>query len=382
MTAIGGSTFKDDRRPENNAVIAWINHHGGIAGRPAAAVYNNIDATADPATESEAACAQWTQDAHVSFAIPRSAVADNDLLRTCLGKAGVPSMVEQSSRTSEKDLASSPLWFEPESLSLEAYARNYVRGLAAQGFFKSGKVGVVYYDKKAFPTVLKSVLLPELKAAGVPSAVTFAASIDSASTLSSGGSQMNNAVLSFRSQGVTKVLFFEPWAGYFVFLQDAQSQHYQPTYGLTSQQAPEAAIGLGLVHPSELTGARLVSWVPIGDVASYTGYTGPRWNLCSQIYKAAGIQLGPDQTSLDFQMVDCEYLLLIQDGYRNAPARLTSTVGLNGLAAIGAKLQLASRPRGSLSSSKHWGVSELWYGQFVAAKKSFVLEGPGHPVSG
>lgn len=160
MSSIGGSTFKDDRRPENDAVIAWINKHGGIGGRPASPVYNDIDATANPSAESEAACTQWTQDAHVSFAIPRSAVADNDLLRTCLKKAGVPSMVEQTSRTTEADLRSSPLWFEPEALSLNAYARTYVEGLARQGFFASGKVGVVYYGVR--PPDFRSISLESL----------------------------------------------------------------------------------------------------------------------------------------------------------------------------------------------------------------------------
>ena len=382
MGSIGGGTFNDDRRKENDAVIAWINKHGGVAGRPASPIYNNIDATANPQTQSESACAQWTQDNHVSVAIPRSAVADNDLLRECLKKATTPGILGNTfSRTLTSSFASSPLWFETMPLSLNAYARTYVRGLADQGFFKGAKVGVVYYDKASFPAALKSDLLPALKAVGVTNPSTFGASIDGASTLASGSQEMSAAVLQFRSQGVNRVIFFEPWVGYFVFLNTARSQGYSPTYGLSSQEGPQLAMDLGLVSPDQLKDARLVSWSPITDLKGYQPYMGPRLKLCTQIYRAAGITIASDQTSFAGQMGDCETLLVIQDAFTNAPKKLVPQSFRTGMEALGTAMQLALRPSGSLGVNKHWGVSKYWVGHFDASRKGFVYDGSARPVS-
>ncbi|MDP9101904.1 MAG: hypothetical protein M3N21_07145 [Actinomycetota bacterium] len=380
MAAVGGGAFKDDRRPENDAVIAWINKHGGIAGRPASPIYNNIDATANPQTESQSACAQWTQDNHVAIAFPRSAVADNDLLRACLKRAGVPAVVLQTSRTLGSSFASSPLWFEPTALSLGQYARTYVRGLAGTGFFKTGKVGVVYYDNASFPAALKSDLLPELKAAGVPSPELYGASIDSASTLGSGSQQMSSAVLAFRSKGVTKVLFFEPWVGYFEFLNNAKSQQYHPEYGLSSQEGPQLAMDLGLVPADQLAGARVVSWTPASDVRHFQPFLGPRIKLCTQIYRDAGIVIASDQTSYGFQMTDCEYLMLIQDAYRSAPHRLVAADFVHGAEALGDSQVLATRTRGGFGPTKHWGIDQYWTGHFDTAQSTFVIDSSAQQV--
>ena len=42
--------------------------------------------------------------------------------------------------------------------------------------------------------------------------------------LAAGSSRMANIVLQFPSAGVTHVLFFEPWVGYGVFMQQAEKQ--------------------------------------------------------------------------------------------------------------------------------------------------------------
>lgn len=381
FAAVGGTAFNDDRRTENNAVIAWINKHGGIAGRPAAPVYNNADATASPQAETEAACAQWTQDNHVSIAIPRIAVEDQDLMRECLKKASVPAMLGYvASRTLRSGFTRTPLWFENLTLSVNDYAQTYVQGLAAQGFFKGAKVGVVYFNGPPFSTALNSDLLPALKSVGVSNPETFGASISGGSDLSSGSQQMSNAVLAFRAKGVDHVLFFEPWVGYFTFLQNAKTQNYYPTYGLTSQQGPQLAMDLGLVPPDQLKNARLVSWNPITDTRQFQKYTGPRLAVCAQIYKNAGVVINTDQTSYEGQMADCENLLLIQDAYRNAPRMLSPQDFGTGIVALGARLQLSTRLNSAFTADKHWGTTKYWAGVFDSAASTFVLTGAPQDV--
>ena len=383
LGAIGASSSSNapDFKVSVQAVIDYVNRHGGVAGRRMVPVYNDVDATATPQQESEQACTQWSQDDHVSIALPASAVEDNNALRTCMGKAGIPVIYSNVfSTTLASSFAGSPLWAESIGASVESYARTYVAGLAAQRFFSGAKVGVVYYDGAAFKTALQSALLPALKAAGVADPATYGASISGASDLGAGSSQMSAAVLSFRSKGVDRVLFFEPWAGYFAFLNAAQAQGYRPRYGLTSQEAPEVALSLGLVSADQLADSRLVSWWPLADVRDYAKYVGPRYRVCLSIFKQAGVGVASDRTGLGTELAMCESLLITQDVYSRAPATLTGGVFTRGLEALGSRVAYATRPLGSFGPGKHYGASVYYAGHFDAACGCFALDPAPHAM--
>jgi len=382
LDAIGAGSLNLDSRPVNNAIIAYLNKHGGIAGRKVEPSYNDIDATASPSAQTAQACAQWAQDDHVSLAIPSSAVGDNNALRECLKKAGIPSIYGNIfSTTLRGSFRSSPLYFEDGSLPLEDYAQTYVHGLAGQGFFTAGdKLGVIYYDNGPFTSALHSDFLPALKSVGVAAPVTFAANIAGGTELSSGSSQMSAAVLSFRSKGVTKVLFFEPWVGYFVFVQQATSQGYHPTYGLSSQEAPQVTLDLGVLDPQEMANARIVSWIPAIDTSDYRRYTGPRAKLCHSILHDAGVPPAKDQTTDAGQLGACEDLLLVRDAYLHAPSSLTGSDFPAGVTTLGSAVQLAIRQRGTYSPTNHWGTSQYYAGHFDLARSTFLLDGSPRPV--
>jgi hypothetical protein len=384
LAAIGSKGVKGDPKQINNAVIDWINRHGGIGGRRAIAAYNNLDATASPAAESQSACTQWAQDNHVQFAVPTSAVEDNNLMRACLGRAGIPALYGNLfTQTLDSSFAANPLWFEPNNPSLDTYAKTYVAGLDAQGFFDSGKVGIVYYNQPPFSTALNRVLLPALKKAGVATPFTFAANINGVSDLASGTTQMASAVLNFHSRGINRVMFFEPWVGYFAFLTVASTQGYHPLYGFSSQEAINVARQLGLLPATQLVGSYLVSWFPAADIGNPTHYLGPRLKLCQSIFRKAQVAIPnytSDATGYIGALVDCEDLLLVWEAYKNAPARLgPADFGL-GLNSLGAKLPLASHPFATLSTSKHWGASQWWPGRYSTKLGYFVVTGPPHPI--
>lgn len=377
-----GGSFSADGRDAARAVLAWINKNGGIAGRKAEPAFANADATASPTAIAQEACAQWTQDDKVALAVPTIAVQDTDLMRTCLGRAKTPAFMGYvASKTAASALREAPLWFEAGTLSLESYSRTTVQALKDQGLFGAdAKVGVVYFDRKPFSTVLQSTLLPALRAAGLKDVVTFGASIDGAQTLASGGNEMSSAVLNFRSAGVNRVIFFEPWLGYFTFMNNAESQNYRPTYGLTSQQGPQLAMDLGFVPPAQLVGAKIVSWNPMTDTRDYTRYLGPRLATCTNIYKEAGVVRGADQTAYWQQLLTCENLLLIQEAYRTAPARLAPDAFGAGLRAIGNKAAFATRTAGSFSATKQTSIAQYWHGAYDSARKTFVLSGAARPI--
>src|SRR5205814_10075803 len=113
-------------------------------------------------------------------------------------------------------------------------------------FFKSAKIGLVYDDYPQFSSVTDKVLLPALKAAGADVAATFAHGIHDVPDLGPGAGTMTNAVLHFRTAGVTRVMFFDAYVSAWVlFARAADEQSWQPVYGLSSQDSPEDAIESG-----------------------------------------------------------------------------------------------------------------------------------------
>lgn len=376
LSALGSSSQgrSGDPKASYHAVINYVNKHGGVAGRRMQAVFDDVDATASPSRMSQQSCTKWSQDERVSVALPASAVQDNALLRTCMGKAGIPVMYGNVfSTTRANSFASSPLWLESIGTSLESYARTYVAGLARQGFFKGGKVGVVYYESPDFKAALQSALLPALKQAGVPAPEIYAANISGASDLSNGSAQMSSAVLNFRSAGVNKVMFFEPWVGYFTFLKAAENQGYFPQYALTSQSAPEVMMSLGLASAASLKNAKLVSWWPLADVRDISKYLGPRQQLCQSIYRNAGVTIPSDRTAFGGLLNLCENILLVADAYRGAPAQLRALDFTLGLERLGLKAQFATKPSGGFASNRHWGATTYYPGTFDSDCGCFKL---------
>lgn len=382
LAAAGSSnTAIPDTRPIDKAVIAYVNAQGGVAGRRLVPVFNKVDATASPVQQSAQSCTQWTQDDKVTVALPNSPFEDNANLRTCLGTAGVPALYfNLYASTTVKGFAQQPLWAENISTSLESYAKTYVKGLKAQGFFEGGKVGVVYFDGPDFMATLNNTLLPALRVAGV-TPETYGTHISGSSDLAAGSSGMQSAVLNFRSKGVNRVLFFEPWVGYFAFMQAAQSQAYHPRYGLTSQESVQVALDLGLVPRAQLDGANLVSWLTIVDVPLARAVLGPRERLCRDIMRKGGVPLYSDQTSYAGQMSICESILRLRDVYMDAPGRLVGSDFARGLEQLGTTAQYATIARGSFSSSKHWGLSVYYDGKYDSGCGCFTVGAAPHAMS-
>ena len=131
----------------------------------------------------------------------------------------------------------------------------------------------------------------------------------------------------------------------------------------------------------QLRNARIVSWNPMTDTRDYAKYGGSRLALCDRIFKDAGIARGSDQTTYWGQLRGCENLLVVQDAYRSAPARLTPEVFTRGMESLGGGVQLATRPGGSFTATKHWATVRYWHGRFDVARETFVLEAKPHAIT-
>src|SRR3954462_11700711 len=96
------------------------------------------------------------------------------------------------------------------------------------------------------------------------------------------GAQIGNAILSFRSKGVDRVLFAE-YAGIvpFVMLAAADGQGYHPRYGFSSINRANTQADQST--PSQMRGAMNVGWTPAEDVAEAQDHRGGNAALCMKI---------------------------------------------------------------------------------------------------
>jgi hypothetical protein len=107
------------------------------------------------------------------------------------------------------------------------------------------KVGILAPDKADWKWVVPHVLVPELARRGIkvsPSDVVIWHFPESTSGNGQAASEIQAAVLKFRSNGVTHVLPVEQNSLAF-FASAAEGQHYRPRYGVDTYSAMQITAG-------------------------------------------------------------------------------------------------------------------------------------------
>lgn len=353
-----GSSGPNDDRPYADAVIGYLNEHGGILGRRIAPDYYKYDYTSSSA--SQQACTHFTQDAKV-FAT----VSDAGANVQCFAKGHVP-YVESSYGMSEDNYQRYPDYvYGPSDFNGARYLRMYVDGLADGGFFKSLrtgfsslKIGVVTFSLAA-PSD-RPIVDAELAKKGLPKAEW--GFVDNSST------NLQQIVLKFHQDGVSHILM--PDYGALLFMEDAESQQYRPAYGLSSAMEPDFLAQ----HTSsdQLTGSMVVGTNPLLDVGSYQQF-GPNSVLCQSIMAGQGLAM--TQGALDF----CDGFFAVAAAL--ARSQSPTLAGLRrGYEDIGS-WDSCSTFRAYLAAGHHDGGAGFRMAQFVAngtgGKYQYV--GPVHP---
>lgn len=251
-------------------LAANFNQTHRLAGRKLQLVIRTIaPTTTDQTSQDQAACTEFTQDQPVLGVITDVA---SPTLVACTSKAGIPT-VQTAATFDDAALQAAPYLVLPISTTMNTFATALVKSLAARGFFTNNGtpavVGVLHDDVPAYQRAFDQALVPALHAAGVTHVVEATSAYPSNDQLGKSSSDINNAVLRFRSSNVSRVLFlstsaWEPSA----FMNDAASQHYTPRYGLSSQNFPYTVSTL-ISDKSQLTGALGIGWLPSADVAQH-----------------------------------------------------------------------------------------------------------------
>jgi len=378
--AIGATGISQgDPKGESQAVINYINSHGGVAGgRKIVPVWQPYSATSTGSTASqdEAACANYTQDHHV-YAVADSGLTDT--LPQCLLKAGV-FMANSGDIISHDNgfFHRYPNYVDVGTLSQDRFMSEEIPVFQRRNWFSSwntttgqaaptgtAKIGVLTVNGSYWTRPVDKVLLPTLAKAGHPVASRDVFRVTDPQTTAQETqtvSDIQGAVLRFRSDGVTHVIFTDP-SGLLtlIFSRNAGSQHYYPRYGVSSGSGMEALVTAGDLDPSTLNGAIGLGWDPSLDLtpAMSAHYTTAATATCLRVMKAGGYTF-PDVNSQGIALSICDQLFLLADVINRAAPTFTLNSALNAVAAIGSSFQAAGDPMSFLSATRHDALQEGW----------------------
>jgi hypothetical protein len=350
--SLGGWAAPDhgDLRGQIRALVDHVNANGGIAGRKVIPVIREVDPQRSTAQAEEQLCVAFTEDDGVFAVVLQGMIREST--RHCYARRGVltldPSPFPMGGDVF-RELA--PHYWSPSYPSLSRTVRTLAPALKARDFFGTGAVtGVVMYDFPSYDKVLEEDLRPALRSAGVEIAHVAKINASDAGRLQAG---LQSAILSLRGNGVNRVLFMggAPLAPFFMIT--AEGQGFRPRYGLSTFDAPRALTGA--VSPNQLAGAVGIGFAPAGDVNDaqfpFPSAELPAERRCLQVLAAGGHKL-TTRGAARYGMAYCEALLLLQEGAKRDPSRLTVASWAGGAAQVGDAWQSAGTFRTRLADDQ------------------------------
>lgn len=308
-----------DARAAQDALVKYINAHGGIGGRTAKPLYHQLDATSTDtyAAMAQAACEDFTRDRPV-FAVIAGTVDSAQ----CLADGKTITINDADAGGDEAFVRKlGDYYYGPGQLNYDRKAKAWADGLAALGFLSgSNRYGLVYYSVPGMPQSIPRSLDPALKKHGVTITDTDKIEIhwpDSTQDAGSTIAEIQNAVLKFKTGNVTHVLLYDVNATMATFfMKQADGQEYTPSYGLESDSHLEFQ-NVNVPH-RQLAKAVAVGWRHQEDVTNAKPVNESE-RLCLDILHKAGVEL-PDVGSTAQAISLCDMWFFLTAGLNAAPA--------------------------------------------------------------
>jgi hypothetical protein len=325
------------------AIVRDLNARGGIAGRRIELVVHDFSLAnyaSDPETETQKACATFTEDRQV-FAVLNTIGLGMASLAACLAKHDIPYVDNRFSLTRDPVFGKYPrILYKPSSMNVDTYVPLFIKGLLRQRYFAGWdtvrgdpgvapvKVGLMHFDTPEW-NYYANAIKRELAAAGYPveKEVTYALGLDNVVPASS------SAVLTFREAGITHV-----FNANIAFIQAAESQQYRPRYSISEEIAPQALTEIAPAR--QLHGSLGVGYNPFADVepgSDPQSMNRPAPQACLQVMRKAG-QDTSSGTVLQMMMSECDLFNFLWRALRAGGAIGTDAVAA-GANAIGASHQ-------------------------------------------
>jgi hypothetical protein len=385
-SALGaGGLNPGDVQAENNAMAAYINSHGGVAGRKLSIVWASINSSGSLPQQEQAACNTWTVD-HKVFVIP-SGVGIWD---QCIAKAQAMGVTSGDiAQETTPIMRQYPADFNLSGMTLDRAGRYTIEGLAREGYFAAGaKVGIVTWDGSDFRYAATEAVsqLAGLGFRGVP--VEYVSEPQTYGDVATSSSDVSSAILKFRSQGINHVLLFDGTAGVFsgagltiLFMNAAGSQEYRPEYGLNSTS------GLSTVVPdvpaSEIANSVGVGWIPSLDLdsADFAALPkSPNATTCLKVMSSAG-QTTSTANAQAVAYTVCDFFFFLQAALDRVTGPLNQASAMAAIQSLGTAYPVISTFQDDFTSTQHDGVALVrdahYYGSCTCFRYSTPAYNPG-----
>jgi len=294
------------------ALIKFVNAHGGLAGRQVTLQsVPESNTSNDFSTDAAAACQQLTQDTPVPIVID-AAYGGSNGFDTCVTKAGLLDLALPEPPDAAT-LSGIPFEIAPQFLTLDRSYSAALTLLAGSGYLTGGsKLGVFMDSCPNTAAAYRNTILPTAKRLGLnPASVYTSSCLAGYGGLGKAGSDTASAVLQFRTAGVDRVMVVSSIAPtyWILFAQAADSQGYKPGYVMTSRAQPSViAPNLPASQRPAIHGA---GHVPVLDIDKPKLPGTAAEATCAQMAAAGGS--GPSTTQ-DYYFVSllCSPVLLLQ----------------------------------------------------------------------
>jgi hypothetical protein len=354
-------------RAEAQAVIDYINSHGGVAGgRKIVGIPYKQNPSDDAPTHDQAACSYYTEDHH-AFA----AMAIDDGMDACLHQHRTVSIASVFSRGIARKYPHDV--FAPGIIEAVQGSVQLAERLHAYHYFDPGmKLGVVYDpDRK---DAYENGFVPTLRKFGVT--VTSSAEVSEGS--SSVVADMQSVQLQFATKGIDHVVILNTGLLAFVFMQQAQSQDYHPRYGLWSGNQPSLLESQAFAR-DQLPKSVGMGWSPALDVDQSHQQPTAAQKQCDAIMASRQLYA---VSSIDhaLQLAYCTTFFF-------AAEAMNTALGLDTLdfqaavEALGRPTLSAALDYGeSYAVGKHWGTGAVRMIAFESACGCFVYRSGALPI--
>jgi hypothetical protein len=314
-----------DNKPLFDAMVKYVNAHGGLAGRQIQPVYYQYTSGGDPQAQDAAACAAFTQDHHVYLVLGGISSGAGEL-GPCLTKHGVPLIGANAGGDARYFAQNHRFIYEPEQASFTRGLSTLVTDLHANGWFTGKhKIGMVQYEGAVYDHAVDDGFVSPLARLGL----TLADRVKMSGADNNSIAQASaNAVLKFNTEAIDRVVFMAPGgAAATYFMNAASSQQYHPLYGIWSADSPY--ILAITAAKDQLAGATGIGYQPGLDVASNQDPTAttPAAKACLAFWDSVG-QTDHSALNSPLQRATCDIFTTLLRAAAAHPQATTSTAAL------------------------------------------------------
>jgi hypothetical protein len=303
-------------------LVAYLNKHGGLAGRQIKGDYQTLSFTSPDATTAfHAACTHFIEDQHDELIV--TAGEFGPTFEACLAKAHVVHFDASMYGQDLKGQQESPYYLGPVTFGLDRYTAALIKTAVTKRWVAAGQtVGVVLQECPEQLRTYNNVWVPLAKQYRLR-LVTSPVVCNSSGNVSQGVSQIQSAVLKLHGNGAKAVSFLSAGDAFIaaLFSLTAQTQAWHPRYLMTSLSEPArlsipSALGMPEAQLRQVLG---IGWVPMVDIGSHPPINAKQraqQELCHRISPNYGGAVGLNPSAridgISQFFMECDTMLIVQ----------------------------------------------------------------------